>query len=361
MSFPLYYPERRDQRGIALLLVMAVVFVVIASITVSAGLVIGNLDALRSRFDLSQSEATLQAAQERIRGYIRTNNGVFDGCQVGDCLSASGGSCTSCSSGDADYRLGDISYRATVKGLLAPDAVTPGYAVFGIDAYFKNKHVRQSDHFCLNSCTAAGHTCGDDGCGGSCGSCGPTETCGGGGTPGVCDTGNCTDPMIECGGACIEGATCGGGVLIDAAQRIVVSPSGCTEDGSDCVGGTDAIERAWDDSGTSDDTTAEDEADGRANIAILDPAVNTKYAAAAYCESLSYGGYDWYLPAKNELDSIYVQKVSGSVTGLTAEPYLSSTDESGSNDREWTQNMDGGSVSSDKKSSIYFVRCVRRF
>lgn len=351
----------RDHRGIALLLVMAVVFVVIASITVSAGLVIGNLDALRSRFDLTQSEASLQAAGERIRGYIRMDNGVFDGCQVGDCLSASGGSCTSCGSGDADYSSGDITYRATLKGLLAPDASTPGYAIFGIDAYLKNRHVRQSDHFCLNTCTSAGHNCGDDGCGGSCGSCGPSETCGGGGTPGICDTGNCSDISIECGGACIEGANCGGGVLIDAAQRIVVSQSGCTEDGSDCVGGTDSIERAWDDSGTSDNTAAENEADGRANITVLNPTVNTQYAAAAYCESLAYGGYDWYLPAKDELDQIYVQKVAGSVTGLAAEIYLSSTDDNGSTDSEWTQDMDSGSSSVGKKVTARFVRCVRRF
>lgn len=350
---------RQDRRGIALLLVMAVVFLVIASITVAAGFAIANLDTLRSRFDVAQAEAAFKAAQERIRGLVKINNDVFNGCQVGDCFSVESGSCVACSSA-SDNTIGEASYRATLRELVAPAASLAGYAALGFDAYSKNRHFRQSDHFCLNYCAASGFECGDNGCGGSCGSCAGGETCGGGGVPGVCDTGNCSDINIECGAACTDGSICGGGTIVDATNRIIAVQSGCNEAGTDCDGTTDTVSRAWD-SGAIVNTSAEDENDGRVNVAILDPAVNPQYAAAAYCDTLSYQGHQWYLPAKNELDKIYAQVVAGNVSQVAGGAYSSSTDEAGADNLAWIQNLGNGAASADKKATAYFIRCVRRY
>lgn len=349
-----------DHRGIALLLVIMVVTVVSASMLLGAGLILSNLDSIRARGDQGQLEASLQAAQEALRGWRHQNNTVFDGCTPGDCFSTTLGSCVACTSSDALYNQNSISYRARLTEFAAPALDVTGHALFAIDSIYKNQHLKKNDQLCLNYCAAGGYECGDNGCGGSCGNCGPGETCGGGGNPHACDTGNCSDINIECGDACVEGSICGGGIVIDDANNIVVAPSGCSEGGDTCDGvSEDSVVRQWNVNST--DSAAEDEDDGRTNMQILNPLVNTDYQAAAYCASMTYGGYSWYLPAKNELDDIYATKVAAGLSGFIEADYWSSTDDRGTVDSVWSQQMASGSAGVIKKNNSFNVRCVRRY
>ena len=80
--------------------------------------------------------------------------------------------------------------------------------------------------------------------------------------------------------------------------------------------------------------------------------------AARLCGNLVLGGYnDWYLPSKDELNKLYINK--DAITGFTSNLYWSST-QNGS-DEAWTQNFDNGSQASKAKSYPAYVRAVRTF
>lgn len=69
---------------------------------------------------------------------------------------------------------------------------------------------------------------------------------------------------------------------------------------------------------------------------------------------------DWHLPARDELDALYAQRVA--VGGFASAVYWSSTEVAGSAGLEaWTTNFDTGGMLMDIKSMLRRARCVRAF
>jgi len=111
--------------------------------------------------------------------------------------------------------------------------------------------------------------------------------------------------------------------------------------------------------------------DGTGNTATL--ATNyTDTAAAQYCKTLNYGNYaDWFLPAKDELNSVLFAQSNcksgngscndgGSViTGFVASGYWASTEDSATN--AWNQSFYNGLQGNSSKTANGYVRCVRRY
>jgi hypothetical protein len=82
----------------------------------------------------------------------------------------------------------------------------------------------------------------------------------------------------------------------------------------------------------------------------------TTYAART-CDIYSYGGYtDWFLPTKDELNQMYVNRAY--IPGL-AGSYWSSSEIDTNN--AWIQNLGTGAQSSAGKNMSYKVRAVRKF
>ena len=80
--------------------------------------------------------------------------------------------------------------------------------------------------------------------------------------------------------------------------------------------------------------------------------------AARLCSDLSSGGYsDWYLPAKDQLNTLYAQRAV--VGGFTANFYWSSTEDNSFG--AWNQNFFNGYQGASGKYSGRYVRCIRSF
>ena len=81
--------------------------------------------------------------------------------------------------------------------------------------------------------------------------------------------------------------------------------------------------------------------------------------AARLCGDLVLGGYsDWYLPSKDELHKLYMNRVA--VGGFSSSDYWSSSEDSNPN-FAWNQNFFFGYQGYDYKSGAYSVRAVRAF
>lgn len=82
--------------------------------------------------------------------------------------------------------------------------------------------------------------------------------------------------------------------------------------------------------------------------------------AAYICDQLVHNGYDdWFLPSKDELQILYVQKESGRIGNFLAEEYWSSTEQN--NDRAWLQHLGNGSASAELKVNAACIRAMREF
>jgi hypothetical protein len=80
--------------------------------------------------------------------------------------------------------------------------------------------------------------------------------------------------------------------------------------------------------------------------------------AARLCGDLVLGGYsDWYLPSKDELNKLYLNRVA--IGGFANDNYWSSTE--GNNDGAWTQGFYNGGQYIYDKSGDPSVRAVRAF
>jgi hypothetical protein len=85
---------------------------------------------------------------------------------------------------------------------------------------------------------------------------------------------------------------------------------------------------------------------------------NAPSTAARYCWDLVLGGYsDWYLPSKNELNQLYINK--DLIGGFENAVYWSSTEFGDS--AAWWQVFGGGTQVTQDKDSQYNVRAVRSF
>lgn len=81
-------------------------------------------------------------------------------------------------------------------------------------------------------------------------------------------------------------------------------------------------------------------------------------SAAVYCDQYSYGGFsDWFLPSKDELNELYVQR--NIVGGLQVSYYSTSSEYS--NEAFWFQSFIDGNPNTPYKNNAYYVRPVRSF
>jgi len=80
--------------------------------------------------------------------------------------------------------------------------------------------------------------------------------------------------------------------------------------------------------------------------------------AARLCGDLVQGGYDdWYLPSKDELNQLYLNRVA--IGGFAFDPYLSSTEVS--NNFAWGQFFNNGLQTNFSKGNSLYVRAIRSF
>ena len=80
--------------------------------------------------------------------------------------------------------------------------------------------------------------------------------------------------------------------------------------------------------------------------------------AASIARDYNGGGYtDWFLPSKDELNQLYVNKAA--IGGFTANPYWSSTEID--NLSSWLQNFYVGDQINANKYGAAYVRAVRAF
>ena len=164
--------------------------------------------------------------------------------------------------------------------------------------------------------------------------------------------------MAECNSEHSIGDACGGGIKF--ASGLVAMPGGCTGSSFNptCAGGSDTITKTWADS-TGANEPADSVSDGESNTANLVGSSLKKNLAALYCFDMVYQGYDdWYLPAKDQLNTLYGQKAT--VGGFIAGYYWSSTESYTYNG--WGQSFSiGDQVSYLDKTYAYYVRCVRSY
>jgi hypothetical protein len=123
------------------------------------------------------------------------------------------------------------------------------------------------------------------------------------------------------------------------------------------------VQRAWGSAGTVRGTVST--TNGVDNTTTLFNLGSVAHPAAYYCRALTTGGYNtWYLPAKDELNTLYSNKsATPFATGngfSVGNYYCASTEYDGAN--AWGQNMSNGGQdpSPGKHSGGSFVRAVRR-
>jgi hypothetical protein len=122
------------------------------------------------------------------------------------------------------------------------------------------------------------------------------------------------------------------------------------------------VQREWGSYGTVRSTTST--TNGVANTTTLFNLGSAAHPAAYYCRALTTGGYNtWYLPAKNELNTLYSNKSAvpfASANSLENNIYWSSTENNGK--YAWMQYMPlGGQYNYGNKSTgSYYIRATRR-
>jgi len=150
------------------------------------------------------------------------------------------------------------------------------------------------------------------------------------------------------------GAWCGGGIKY-AAGLVVATANETTE-------------LAWGSLGTSRNVISNSA--GEANTDVLGPygAGAHPAASAAYVKTL-YGYSDWYLPAKDQLNTVYTNEADIVTNGGAAfedDLYWSSTEDNSSPNTSnetfaWAQNFNGGAQSTTTKDVTHWVRLIRSY
>jgi len=125
----------------------------------------------------------------------------------------------------------------------------------------------------------------------------------------------------------------------------------------------------WGCSGTAIGAGAQSNTNGSGNTAAIVAGCATSGIAARICDNLSYGGYDdWYLPAKIQLNTMYIQRnnvTKGNYAGVWADfvsgIYWSSTEYSGipASFAFIVLFNSGGAYDYGGKGGSYNLRCVR--
>jgi hypothetical protein len=117
---------------------------------------------------------------------------------------------------------------------------------------------------------------------------------------------------------------------------------------------------AWGSYGTTRSTVST--TNGLANTNTLAGFGQTAHPAAYYAKNLTTGGYNtWYLPAKDELNTLYSNKSAtpfATANLFFGSLYWSSTENDGL--QAWTQIFSHGAPNRNGKYNSYYVRAVRR-
>ena len=102
------------------------------------------------------------------------------------------------------------------------------------------------------------------------------------------------------------------------------------------------------------------------NLAILVDA-GSPYKAAQYCADLIENGHnDWYLPAKDEFNQLWLNFGSGKTHtsvgnfDVSGQYYWSSSEYSNYTVYSWYQRLSDGYQTANWKNGAYLLRCVRR-
>jgi len=102
---------------------------------------------------------------------------------------------------------------------------------------------------------------------------------------------------------------------------------------------------------------------GNANTNTIVNIQGTGSYAAKLCYDLVLNSYsDWYLPSKDELNKLYLNKAA--IGGFASANYWSSTESNNfsyANYFAWKQDFSSGAQSSTDKNKTYYVRAVRAF
>jgi hypothetical protein len=97
---------------------------------------------------------------------------------------------------------------------------------------------------------------------------------------------------------------------------------------------------------------------GQANTTSIVTVQGAGSYAAQLCDALTEGGYaDWFLPSKDELDKLYINKVA--IGGFADSLYWSSSEYNANN--AWFQYFFNGNQNYNNKIVTYRVRAVRAF
>ena len=97
---------------------------------------------------------------------------------------------------------------------------------------------------------------------------------------------------------------------------------------------------------------------GQANTTLIANSCSDASIAARFCDDLVHNGYnDWFLPSKDELNLMFVNRVT---IGFSAVNRLSSSQNNGNT--AWAQNFDNsGNQTTIPKNSILGARAIRAF
>jgi hypothetical protein len=126
--------------------------------------------------------------------------------------------------------------------------------------------------------------------------------------------------------------------------------------------------RTWATNANSNQSNAVDGADrtgigeGYLNSLDIKAQVGNDAGSSAAVDALDYNSEfksDWYLPSKDELSQLYLQKAAGKVGGFVEGYYWSSTEYDPTN--AWYQYFNGGSQHAANKTNAFYVRPVRAF
>lgn len=107
-------PRSKPKKGMALLLVMAVIVVVLTTVSIGATVLLNNLDTGKSQEQTNVALVSAQSAIEKVRGLYKNNNGFFVGCSVNDCIDFSRGRCDSCDVPGAMYNDGNRRFKVVI-------------------------------------------------------------------------------------------------------------------------------------------------------------------------------------------------------------------------------------------------------